>query len=55
MKTLSSLLPAQSPRSAILVRIASQEEVPWFDGLLGDHHYLGAGRPVGDYLRQRLP
>jgi hypothetical protein len=28
------------------------EEVEWFDGLLAGHHYLGAGRPVGDYLRQ---
>jgi hypothetical protein len=26
--------------------------VPWFDQVLGEHHYLGAGRPVGDYLRQ---
>jgi hypothetical protein len=26
--------------------------VPWFDHLLGEHHYLGAGRPVGNYLRQ---
>jgi hypothetical protein len=26
--------------------------VPWFDECLKDQHYLGAGRPVGDYLRQ---
>ncbi len=26
--------------------------MPWFDGLLAEHHYLGAGQPVGDYLRQ---
>lgn len=34
------------------IRVPSVDEVPWFDGLLKDHHYLGAGRPVGDYLRQ---
>lgn len=34
------------------VRIPSAEEVCWFDGLLADNHYLGAGRAVGDYLRQ---
>jgi hypothetical protein len=34
------------------VRIALDTEVAWFDGLLADKHYLGAGRPVGDYLRQ---
>jgi len=34
------------------VRVPSEEQLPWFDGLLKDHHYLGAGRPVGDYLRQ---
>jgi hypothetical protein len=26
--------------------------VEWFDQQLGEHHYLGAGRSVGDYLRQ---
>lgn len=55
MKTQSPLVLAPSPgsaRSAIVVRVPSQEEVEWFDGLLGEHHYLGAGRPVGDYLRQ---
>ena len=55
MKTQSSLVSAQSAqsdRAAVVVRIASEAEVPWFNGLLGEHHYLGAGRPVGDYLRQ---
>lgn len=37
---------------AVGVRVLSNEEVGWFDGLLADHHYLGAGQPVGDYLRQ---
>jgi hypothetical protein len=36
----------------VVVRIASGDEVRWFDGLLADHHYLGAARSVGDYLRQ---
>jgi hypothetical protein len=38
--------------SALLVRMAGPEENQWFDEQLGQHHYLGAGRPVGDYLRQ---
>lgn len=32
--------------------MASDEEVQWFDGVLADHHYLGAGCAIGDYLRQ---
>jgi len=35
-----------------MVRVAGTDEVEWFDAQLRDHHYLGAGRPVGDYLRQ---
>ena len=50
MKTQSDSVPSQ--RVEIFVRVPSVDEVPWFDGLLADHHYLGAGRPVGDYLRQ---
>lgn len=34
------------------VRVALDGELQWFDGLLSTNHYLGAGRPVGDYLRQ---
>ena len=44
--------PAFSGRGVIEVRIATDDQLPWFDGLLADHHYLGAGRSVGDYLRQ---
>ena len=40
------------PDSGIRVRIAAPEEQPWFDQQMADHHYLGAGRAVGDYLRQ---
>ncbi|WP_155996591.1 Druantia anti-phage system protein DruA, partial [Verrucomicrobium sp. 3C] len=31
---------------------SSPEETEWFDGQLKERHYLGAGRSVGDYLRQ---
>jgi len=34
------------------VRLAQAEQIAWFDAQLGQHHYLGAGQPVGDYLRQ---
>jgi len=46
-----SVLP-QTARSTVAARICSEGEVSWFDGLLADHHYLGAGNAVGDYLRQ---
>lgn len=36
------------------VRLASAEQTEWFDAQLGQHHYLGAGQPVGDYLRQMV-
>lgn len=36
----------------MIVRVPAPEELAWFDGLLAQNHYLGAGRPVGDYLRQ---
>jgi len=45
-------MPIQTERSAIVVRVPSADQHRWFDGLLGEHHYLGAGRPVGHYLRQ---
>ncbi len=38
--------------SGIQVRAIKNDEVKWFDEKLDDHHYLGAGRSVGDYLRQ---
>lgn len=38
--------------SELEVRVATEQEIQWFDQQLGQHHYLGAGRPVGDYLRQ---
>ncbi len=38
--------------AAFTVRLASPAETAAFDAQLAAHHYLGAGRPVGDYLRQ---
>jgi hypothetical protein len=34
--------------------VHTAEEVGWFDGQLASNHYLGAGHPVGDYLRQAV-
>lgn len=52
MKTQSCAVLPERTRCSIGVRVPTDEEVRWFDGLLADHHYLGAGRSVGDYLRQ---
>ena len=38
--------------SSVEATVAGEEQLEWFDAQLRDHHYLGAGRPVGDYLRQ---
>lgn len=47
---LSELTKIRS--SELEVRIVTAEGIRWFDAQLGEHHYLGAGRAVGDYLRQ---
>jgi hypothetical protein len=39
-------------KSVPAVRVCPDHQVEWFDEKLRDHHYLGAGRSVGDYLRQ---
>jgi Domain of unknown function (DUF4338)/DDE_Tnp_1-associated len=52
MKRTFSAVRSQAGGSTLIVRIASPQEKAWFDGQLGQHHYLGAGRAVGDYLRQ---
>jgi hypothetical protein len=52
MKTQSGLMESEATCGLISVRVPGTDEVPWFDGLLAGHHYLGAGQPVGDYLRQ---
>ena len=48
---LNAVLP-KVVRSAVRVRVATEQEIEWFNAQLAEHHYLGAGRPVGDYLRQ---
>ena len=52
MKTQSELVQSELTGGGMIVRVPSAQEISRFDGLLADHHYLGAGRPVGDYLRQ---
>ena len=52
MRTQTCLVQSDRARGSVVVRVASGDEVRWFDGVLADHHYLGAGRSVGDYLRQ---
>ena len=51
MKASDSTAPPQAA-TALTVRVAQLHEVVAFDAQLASHHYLGAGRPVGDYLRQ---
>lgn len=38
--------------TAFSVRVAQPHEVAAFDAQLAGQHYLGVGRPVGDFLRQ---
>ena len=52
MTAQHDLVALENKRDSVGVRILPDTEVPLFDGLLADKHYLGAGRPVGDYLRQ---
>jgi hypothetical protein len=55
MNTPTQSVSAQNKgaKPSVRVRVARErEEVDWFDAQLSDHHYLGAGRSVGDYLRQ---
>jgi hypothetical protein len=47
-----SVPSAQIVSPIVNVRVPAESELEWFDQLLADKHYLGAGRPVGDYLRQ---
>lgn len=53
---MTSPRPTKSARAARLESIVLQErdDVIRFDRLLGQQHYLGATRPVGDFLRQVL-
>ena len=44
--------PFAPPPAALTVRVPAPDQCAAFDQQLAQHHYLGAGRPVGDYLRQ---
>jgi hypothetical protein len=48
----NSNVSARQTHRALTVRVAAPAEAAAFDAQLATHHYLGAGRPVGDYLRQ---
>ena len=50
MKASNSTAPQSA--APLTVRVTQPHEVMAFDARLASHHYLGAGRPVGDYLRQ---
>src|SRR5580698_11051865 len=52
MKDLHKPAQSHAGASALKIRIAGPQEHAWFDAQMGQHHYLGAGRAVGDYLRQ---
>jgi hypothetical protein len=52
MKDLSISAQSKTNGAPLLVRVSGEQEAQWFDAQMGQHHYLGAGRPVGDYLRQ---
>ena len=52
MKHTIDTKPAKTSPSGMDVRVATAKDTEWFDQQLGEHHYLGAGRTVGDYLRQ---
>lgn len=41
-----------SPGAEVAVEPITEAQIAWFDQQLSDGHYLGAGRAVGDYLRQ---
>jgi len=53
MKDRSNSVAGQAERVGVLVRLAaSEQDIQWFDAQLAERHSLGAGQPVGDYLRQ---
>jgi len=48
---LSAVAVAEG-RGELDVQVVIPADHAWFDQQLAEHHYLGAGRAVGDYLRQ---
>jgi hypothetical protein len=51
-KNKTVISPATADETEVLVRLAAPAETAWFDQQMADRHFQGAGRPVGDYLRQ---
>lgn len=49
-KPIKALVPPTP--STLSVRVPTPDQSAAFDQQLAAQHYLGAGRPVGDYLRQ---
>jgi hypothetical protein len=39
-------------RGELTVEVVAATDFAWFEAQLAERHGLGAGRPVGDYLRQ---
>lgn len=52
MKDNCKTVTDEAGRATLTVRVAREDEHAAFDAQLGEHHYLGAGQAVGDYLRQ---
>jgi hypothetical protein len=52
MKDLCISAQSKINGAPLTVRVSAEQETQWFDAQMGQHHYLGAGQPVGDYLRQ---
>ena len=52
MKHFVDIESASSSAGKLDVWVAASKDIQWFDQQLGEHHYLGAGHAVGDYLRQ---
>jgi len=53
MKAGSNATSPPPDRRGVPVRLARwEEDIQWFGARLATHHYLGAGRSVGDSLRQ---
>lgn len=46
------VLTAASNCAELDVQVVAADDIVWFDQQLAGQHYLGAGQPVGDYLRQ---
>jgi len=50
MKAQNDLVAVENKRESVSARIALDAERAWFDRLLADKHYLGAGQPGGGLL-----